>query len=158
MGIDPVTLRTVIHDDAAFGVWADAGEDPAASVLERLLRHDPNGAQVALDVCGTALPDWRRDALQAEIWRDQRRYDLAVAAYRRLLDAGGSAARIAMLTQHLGKVYFAAGHYGPALDCFARALELRARQTPAAPPDQLESSRMALRRTEQLLAGGAVSR
>lgn len=151
MGIDSVTLRTVIHDDAAFTGWAASGQDDAAPVLDRLFRADPDGAQVALDQVGMTLPAWRRDALQAEIWRDQRRFDDAVDTYRRLIEEASSPARVAVLTQHLGKVRFAAGDYESARDCFARALDMRLAQSPPAAADQVESSRLALSRVEQML-------
>jgi tetratricopeptide (TPR) repeat protein len=56
--------------------------------------------------------------------------------------------REAVLVQHLGKAYFAAGDYRSAVVCFERALTLRTAD--GVDSSLVESSRMALQRARQL--------
>jgi Flp pilus assembly protein TadD len=117
-------------------------------VLAALFQGDPPAARGALEPLLAESPDdVRLLALEADIWRDEGRFENAADRYRRLIWGCDRASLQATLTQHLGKVHFAAGQFAEAVECFRRALTLR--EELGAPDDLVGSSRRALDRALQ---------
>ena len=140
------TLRAELTDLDAF-LSGHAG-DRCVHVLAALFRGDVGGARSALAPLLAANPDNPRLlALEADIWRDEGRFDAAADRYRRLIWGCTQPLMQATLTQHLGKVHFAAGQYADAAECFRRALQLRDQHRAA--DDLVESSRRALERADE---------
>jgi tetratricopeptide (TPR) repeat protein len=96
---------------------------------------------------GESPDDVRLLALEADVWRDEGRFDEAADRYRRLIWGCARPSLQATLTQHLGKVHFAAGHVVEAVECFRRALAIR--EELGASEDLVESSRRALDRAQE---------
>ena len=159
-GIDVVTLKGIVHDDAAFDAWMSESTDPVAPIIGALFRGRLADAATLIEAAlrhATGRPDedrirYRLCALSADLDRERGAFSSAEATYRDLLLREHGSAREAVLWQHLGKVHFAAGDYATARDCFARSLMLRTDAGGATPADQVESSRLALARAEQELA------
>ncbi len=148
--IDVQTLNGVIHDEAAFAVWAGQGVDPVLHVIGPLFRGDLDAAQAALDRLSVAADpkvQFRLHALGADILRDRGQFAEAVHRYELLLVQYAGTSREAVLRQHLGKVHFTAGNLWAARDDFAAALKLRRAQ--GADADLIESSVIALRRADE---------
>jgi len=79
--IDVQTLNGVIHDEAAFAVWAGQGVDPVLHVIGPLFRGDLDAAQAALDRLSVAADpkvQFRLHALGADILRDRGQFAEAV--------------------------------------------------------------------------------
>jgi tetratricopeptide (TPR) repeat protein len=152
-GIDARTLRPVLHDAEEFARWRRTSDDPLLDVVEALVRGDLDRAEAALGAA-TAAPGagFRLRVLRADLLRDRGRFAEAEALLELLLAEESGTRREAVLRQHLGQVHVAAGDPARARDCFAAALQLRTAS--GAPPDLLESSRVALARAEEDLAGG----
>lgn len=153
-GIDVQTLKGVIHDEAAFARWAGESADPLLAVIGPLLRGDLDAAQTALDqISSNADPkvQFRLRALGADILRDRGLFAEAAGSYVQLLAEFAGTSREGVLRQHLGKVYFVAGDYVAARDCFAEALRLRRSQ--GADAELIESSMMALERADEEVIG-----
>jgi Flp pilus assembly protein TadD len=122
--------------------------DRCVHVLAALFQGDPPAARGALEPLLAESPDdVRLLALEADIWRDEGRFENAADRYRRLIWGCDRASLQATLTQHLGKVHFAAGQFAEAVECFRRALTLR--EELGAPDDLVGSSRRALDRALQ---------
>jgi Flp pilus assembly protein TadD len=148
---DPITLRPVITDETEFR--ARHADDPALEVHVALWTGHPDTALEALQPLLDASPDnWRWRALRADAIRDLGDHRSAIADYRQLVTEHAGTGREAVLVQHLGKAYFAAGDYSSAVSCFQRALTLRAEA--GADSSLVESSRMALERARQLAPHG----
>jgi predicted Zn-dependent protease len=127
---------------------AEHAADRCVDVLAALFQHDPDRARRALQPLLADSPDSPRLlALEADIWRDEGRFDEAADRYRRLIWGSTQPLVQATLTQHLGKVHFAAGQFTDAAECFARALRLR--EEHGAAGDLVESSRRALERARE---------
>ena len=149
-GIDVQTLKGVIHDEAAFARWAAESTDPLLDAIRPLFRGELDAAQTALDrISSNADPrvQFRVRALGADILRDRGLFAEAASRYGQLLAEFAGTSHEGVLRQHLGKVYFAAGDYGAARDCFAEALRLRRAQ--GALGELIESSIMALKRADK---------
>lgn len=149
-GIDILTLKGVIHDEAAFALWASKGVDPVLDVIGPLFRGDLEAAQTALDrISADAEPkvQFRLRALGADIMRDRGQFAEAVTRYELLLADEVGTSREAVLRQHLGKAHFVAGDFWAARDDFAAALQLRRVQ--GADADLIESSLIALGRANE---------
>ena len=140
------TLRAEVVDIDAF---RDAHRaDRCVHVLAALFQGDVTGARAALAPLLATDPDsLRLLALEADIWRDEGRFDEAADRYRRLIWACDRPSLQATLTQHLGKVHFAAGQYADAIECFGRAVALREQH--GASPELIDSSRRSLERAEE---------
>jgi predicted Zn-dependent protease len=140
------TLLAEITDLDTF--LAEHAADRCVHVLAALFRRDAPAARRALEPLLTESPDDARLlALEADIWRDEGRFDDAADRYRRLIWGCDRPSLQATLTQHLGKVHFAAGQFAEAVECFRRALTLR--EELGASDDLVESSRRALERALQ---------
>ena len=145
--IDSDSLLPVLTDEQAFRT-AHA-DDPAVDVFVRLWSGDPDGAAAGLRPLLAADPDrWRWRALVADIERDRGNVASAVETYRALVGEFGGAPQEAVLVQHLGEAYFAAGDYQGAAACFRRSLELR--RAAGVDASLIESSRAALLRASEL--------
>jgi predicted Zn-dependent protease len=139
------TLLAEITDLESFR--AGHATDRCVEVLAALFQRDAPGARRALEPLLAASPDdIRLLALEADIWRDEGRFDEAADRYRRLIWGCDRPAQQATLTQHLGKVHFAARQFGDAVECFRRALAIR--EELGAPDDLVASSRRAVARAE----------
>ena len=122
--------------------------DRCVHVLAALFQRDPHGARAALAPLLAESPDSQRLlALEADVWRDEGRFDEAADRYRRLIWGSSRPLQQATLTQHLGKVHFMAGQFTDAAECFARALRIR--EEHGANDGLVESSRRALERAEE---------
>lgn len=146
--IDPESLLPVIDDIEAFrGAHRD---DDARDALEALWGGRPAEAEALLRAM--AQPGSPRiRALIADAWRDQGRHDASIRAYLELVCEAAGMRHEATMHQHLGKAYFVAGRYAEALEAFTVALTLRVRD--GAPPDLVASSRLAVDRATQRIAG-----
>jgi predicted Zn-dependent protease len=122
--------------------------DRCVHVLAALFQGDVGGAREALaPLLAADQKSPRLLALEADIWRDEGRFDEAADRYRRLIWGSTQPLVQATLTQHLGKVHLAAGQFVDASECFARALALR--EEHGADGDLVASSRRALERALQ---------
>jgi tetratricopeptide (TPR) repeat protein len=131
--------------------------DRCVHVLTALFQGDPPAARAALEPLLAESPDDARLlALEADIWRDEGRFDAAADRYRRLIWGCDRASLQATLSQHLGKVHFAAGQYADAIECFRRALALR--EELGASDDLVESSRRSLDRALQCMGSARSAR
>jgi tetratricopeptide (TPR) repeat protein len=120
------------------------------AVIGPLFRGDLDVAQTALDQISSDADPWvqfRVRALGADILRDRGLFAEAAGCYGQLLAEFAGTSREGVLRQHLGKVYFVAGNYRAARDCFAEALRLRRSQ--GAYDELIESSIMALERADE---------
>ncbi|MCO1338775.1 hypothetical protein BJH93_07720 [Kocuria polaris] len=145
--MDEKSLLPVIDDLGAFR--REFRNDPVVDVLIYLWSGRPQLAEDLLNAMAPPASSFRLRALLADTWRDQGRYDEAIAAYRELVAAAAGTAREAVMRQHLGKAHFARGEYSRALECFEDALELRVREK--ADADLVASSQLAVRRATELL-------
>lgn len=155
--IDEKSLLPVIDDLKAFR--REFKDDPVVDVLIHLWSGRPQYAEDLLNAMAPPAPSLRLRALLADAWRDQGRYDEAIAAYRDLVAAAAGTPREAVMRQHLGKAYFVRGEYSRALKCFEEALDLRVREK--ADVDLIASSQLAVGRATEILkrpGAGAVSR
>jgi len=147
--IDQETLMPVLDDEEKFR--AAHAEDPALEALVALWSGRPIDAErilLRLIVDGGST---RIRALLADAWRDQRRFAKAIRAYQELVANAAGSEIEAVMRQHLGKAYFAAGCFEEARCEFTQALELRMRAKAA--PGLIVSSRMALERVTSLGSG-----
>jgi predicted Zn-dependent protease len=139
------TLLAEITDLDTF--LAEHAADRCVHVLAALFRADPVSARQALEPLLAESPDdVRLLALEADIWRDEGRFDDAADRYRRLIWGCDRPSVQATFTQHLGKVHFAAGQFVEAVECFQRALAIR---EGLGADDLVESSRRALDRANE---------
>lgn len=148
--IDPITLRDVIDDRAAFEE-ALVGADVVDRIwLLRILGSLDEAVEAGKQALHDA-PDQRFRVLMLLAHAHQWRGELDQA--KRLQDQASTLAntdhRRATVYQHVGKRLFDEGQYEKAASEFARALALRERD--GASPDLCESSRMALDRTRDLI-------
>ena len=140
------TLLAELTDLETF-LAAHAG-DRCVHVLAALFGGDIPAARRALEPLLSESPDdVRLLALEADVWRDEGRFDAAADRYRRLIWGCERPSLQATLTQHLGKVHFAAGQFAEAVECFRRSLALRLEL--GASDDLIESSRRALDRASE---------
>jgi len=146
------TLRAEVTDLSMF--LAAHADDPFLDVVVALFQSEPGAARAALDPILTKAPaDIRLLALEADVWRDEGRFDEASDRYRRLIWGTSRPSLLATLTQHLGKVHFAARQFGDAAECFERAIALRVDN--GASVDLVESSRRALERANEEQRAGS---
>ncbi len=89
----------------------------------------------------------------AHVWQEKKEFNKSnnlfaevIKTCRNDIDAG---TYIDFALQHAGKNCFDQGQFRLALDCFSEALDIRTRKN--SPPDQVESSQAAIRRTQELL-------
>jgi tetratricopeptide (TPR) repeat protein len=145
--LDPVTLRPVITDESVFR--SHHADDPALDALVALWNGAPDEALEALrSLLDTDPRHWRWRALRADARRDLGKHDAAIADLHELVGEHAGTGREAVLLQHLGKAYLAAGEYASATTCFERALSLRT--AARADSSLIASSRAALARSRQL--------
>jgi predicted Zn-dependent protease len=122
-------------------------------VLESLLAGRLDEALRRADRLGGSSPDspFRLRAMAADVRSARGEHEAAIRAYRELLAATVGGPREAVVRQHLGKALFAAGQLIAAQEEFE--LALRRRSAAGASADLVASSRMALDRVRELLAG-----
>ena len=152
LGIDPVTLRTVVLDEAVFSAGPGSSPEPADRLFAALVTGRLDEAQELADELLAGDPGFRVRALAADVLIARGDHAAAVAEYRRLARESAGIPREAVARQHLGKAFFAAGEWQSARTEFAAALRLR--EASGAPADQLASSRLALARVAEVLAAG----
>ena len=151
--IDPVTLRTVVGDPEVFAASVESSTDPADTVLESLMAGRLDEALRRADRLGGSSADspFRLRALAADVRSARGDHDAAIGAYRDLLAGTTGGPREAVVRQHLGKALFAAGQLTAAAEQFE--LALRRRTAAGASAELVASSRLALDRVRELLAG-----
>ena len=154
LGIDRVTLRTVVTDPAVFAATVGSSPDPADRLLAALVTGRLDDAQRLADELLVGDPSFRVRALSADVLSRRGDHVGAVARYDELLAGAVGGPGEAVVRQHLGKALFEAEEWAAAREQFATALRLR--ETAGAPADQVASSRLALQRTEAVLADAAV--
>ncbi|MET3805698.1 tetratricopeptide (TPR) repeat protein [Nakamurella sp. UYEF19] len=153
-GIDRWSLRPIVHDRARFSAAMRASGDPADLLLEALFLGDLDRATALVDAAGP--PTFRIRALTADIACAQGDFAGAAVIYEALLEENLHGPREALLHQHLGKVFFQSGDLTRARESFATAMAHRV--ISRAPGDQIESSRMALERVDELIDAAAARR
>ena len=156
LGVDRVTLRTVVTDPAAFSATVGASADPADRLLAALVTGRLDDAQRLADELLVGDPSFRVPALSADVLSRRGDHVGALARHRELLTEVVGSPREAVVRQHLGKTLFDAGEWLRAREQFAAALRLR--ETADAPADQVASSLLALQRLDEVLADAAVDR
>ena len=152
LGIDPLSLRTVVLDETAFSAGPGGSTDPADRLLAALVTGRLDDAQELADELMAGGAGFRVRALAADVLSARGDHAAAIAAYRRLTAESLHTPREAIARQHLGKAFFTAGEWQAALVQFGAALRLR--EDSGAPADQLASSRLASARVAELLAEG----
>lgn len=89
----------------------------------------------------------------AHVWQEKKYFNKSNQLFAEIIQVcqenieAGSYLDFAL--QHVGKNYFDQGQYLLALGYFSEALEIRLKKN--SPPDQIESSRAAIRRTQELM-------
>ena len=151
VAIDPVSLRTVVVDEAAFASGIGSSTNPADQVLAALVTGRLEDAEQLVAASWTADPPFRLRALAADLRSARSDHAGAIDGYRALLAETVGGPREAVVRQHLGKALFAAGRLTAAQEQFE--LALRRREAAGAAADLLASSRLALDRVRELLAG-----
>ena len=151
LGIDPVTLRTVVLDEAVFAAGPGSSLEPADRLFAALVTGRLDDAQALADELLVGDPGFRVRALAADVQSARGDHEAAIAAHRRLTEESLRTPREPIAWQHFGKALCAAGEWGAARVAFAVALELR--EAAGAPADQVASSRLALRRATELTDG-----
>jgi predicted Zn-dependent protease len=136
-----------------FAASVQASTDPADVVLDALVTGRLDEALRRADRLGASSPDatFRLRALGADVRSARGDHEEAIAVYRGLLAASVGGPREAVVRQHLGKALFAAGQLTAAQDEFRAAL--RRREAAGASAGLVASSRLALARVQELLAG-----
>jgi predicted Zn-dependent protease len=142
-----------VRDPELFAASVHASVDPADGVLDALVSGRLDEALRRADRLGASSSDspFRLQALGADVRSARGDHVGAIAAYRVLLAETVGGPREAVVRQHLGKALFAAGQLAAAQDEFRAAL--RRRVAAGASAHLVASSRMALTRVEELLAG-----
>jgi len=138
-------------DRAAFAAGPGSSTDPADQVLAALVTGRLDDAQRLVAASWTADPSFRLRALAADVRCARGDHEAAIDAYRVLLAETVGGPREAVVRQHLGKALLAAGRLTDAQEQFEQAL--RRREAAGAAADLVASSRLALDRVRELLAG-----
>jgi len=151
LAIDPVSLLTVVVDEAAFATGPGRFADPADGVFAALVTGRLDDAERLVAASWTTDPPFRLRALAAELRSARGDHEAAIDAYRALLTETIGGPRESVTRQHLGKALFAAGRLSAAQQQFEAAL--RRREAAGAAANLVASSRLALDRVRELLAG-----
>lgn len=90
----------------------------------------------------------------AHVWQEKREFSKSDALFSEVLkfcrENEDASQYLDFALQHTGKNYFDQANYSLAMTYFSEALELRLRKN--SPPDQVESSQVAVRRTQERMA------
>ncbi len=148
--INPETLMPQLVNEDACAAALAASTDPTDLIFVRLVQGHPGEAADLLAEARYKDPDsFRLRMFEAEVLRVSHRFDRAVELYRQLLaEAHGTPAE-AVVRQHLGRSYFAAGNIAAAVESFAKALDLRVADS--ADAALIYSSTVALQRARNVL-------
>jgi predicted Zn-dependent protease len=136
-----------------FAASLQGSVDPADAVLDALVGGRLDEALRRADRLGASSPDspFRLRALAADVRSARGDHEAAIGTYRGLLAEVLGGPREAVVRQHLGKALFAAGQFTAAREEFDAAL--RRRVAAGASADLVAFSRLALARTQELIAG-----
>lgn len=89
----------------------------------------------------------------AHVWQENKDFKKSNALFAEVIQVcrenGDANPYFDFALQHAGKNYFDQGQYQLALDYFSEALEIRLKKN--SPPDQIESSQAAIRRTQEIM-------
>jgi tetratricopeptide (TPR) repeat protein len=148
--INPETLMPQLVDEEACLAALAASTDATDLIFVRLVQGHPGEAAELLAEARYKDPDsFRLLMFEAEVLRVSHRFDRAVELYRQLLSEVRGTAEEAVVRQHLGRSYFAAGNIAAAVESFAKALDLRV--AGSADAALIYSSTVALQRARDVL-------
>lgn len=148
--INPLTLMPQVVNEEACAEALAASTDPTDLIFVRLVEGHPGEAAELLAEARYKDPDsFRLRMFEAEVLRVSHRSDRAVELYRQLLPEAQGTPDEAVVRQHLGRSYFAAGNIAAAVESFAKALDLRV--AGSADAALIYSSTVALQRARDVL-------
>ena len=148
--INPETLMPQVVSEEACAEALAASTDPTDLIFVRLVEGHPGEAAELLAEARYKDPDsFRLRMFEAEVLRVSHRFDRAVELYRQLLPEAQGTPNEAVVRQHLGRSYFAAGNIAAAVESFAKALDLRV--AGSADAALIYSSTVALQRARDVL-------
>lgn len=148
--INPETLMPQLVNEEACAAALAASTDPSDLIFVRLVQGHPGEAADLLAEARYKDPaSFRLRMFEAEVLRVSHRFDRAVELYRQLLAEAQGSAIEAVVRQHLGRSYFAAGSIAAAVESFAKALDLRVAES--ADAALIYSSTVALQRARDVL-------
>ncbi|MGO4120819.1 tetratricopeptide repeat protein [Arthrobacter sp. YAF16] len=148
--INPETLMPQVVNGEACAAALAASTDDTDLIFVRLVEGHPGEAAELLAEARYKDPDsFRLRMFEAEVLRVSHRFDRAVELYRQLLAEAQGTPDEAVVRQHLGRSYFAAGNIAAAVESFAKALDLRV--AGSADAALIYSSTVALQRARDVL-------
>ena len=148
--INPDSLVPQIVNEDAVAAALAASTDPGDRIFVLLVTGHPADAAELLAEARYKDPDsFRLRMFEAEVLRVSHRFDRAVELYRQLLAEAQGTPDEAVVRQHLGRSYFAAGNIAAAVESFAKALDLRV--AGSADAALIYSSTVALQRARDVL-------
>jgi predicted Zn-dependent protease len=148
--INPDTLTPHIVDEELCLSTLAASTDPSDRIFVLLAQGHPADAAELLAEARCKDPEsFRLRTFEAEVLRVSNRFDRSVELYKQLLAEVQGTPREAVVLQHLGRAYYAAGNTASAVDAFAKALDLRVAE--AADAALIYSSTVALQRARNVL-------
>ncbi|NUU30223.1 tetratricopeptide repeat protein [Arthrobacter sp. C9C5] len=148
--INPETLMPQVVNEEACAEALAASTDATDLIFVRLVEGHPGEAAELLAEARYKDPDsFRLRMFEAEVLRVSHRFDRAVELYRQLLPEVQGTPDEAVVRQHLGRSYFAAGNIAAAVEAFAKALDLRV--AGSADAALIYSSTVALQRARDVL-------
>ena len=148
--INPDSLvPQIVNEDAVAGALA-ASTDPGDLIFVRLVEgHASEAAELLADARYRDPSSLRLQIFEADLLRVSNRLDRAVELFRQLLAETHGTPDEAVIRQHLGRSYFASGNIAAAVECYAKALDLRV--AGSADAALIYSSTVALQRARDVL-------
>lgn len=124
--INPDTLVPQIVNEDAVAAALAASNDPGDLIFVRLVEGRPaEAAELLAEARYNDPSSLRLRIYEADVLRVSNRLDRAVGLFRQLLAETRGTPEEAVIRQHLGRSYFASGNTAAAVECFAKALDLR---------------------------------
>ncbi|HEX9088549.1 MAG TPA: tetratricopeptide repeat protein [Arthrobacter sp.] len=124
--INPDTLVPQIVNEEAVAAALAASTDPGDLIFVRLVEgHAAEAAELLAEARYNDPSSLRLRIFEADVLRVSNRLDRAVELFGQLLAETRGTPDEAVIRQHLGRSYFASGNTAAAVECFAKALDLR---------------------------------